>query len=102
MKIIRIITFSDYREHTNPLFKELSILPFEKIKDQAIALFTYRYFNRMLPVTFSDFFSSLSSCIVTIPDPHLKSIKTVFVVIIKSIPSDIKDVRFGTTFHQKL
>ena len=51
-KIIRIITFSDFREHTNPLFKKISILPFEKINDQAVALFTYRYFNKMFPVTF--------------------------------------------------
>ena len=54
-KIIRINTFSDYREHTNPLFKKISILPHEKINDQAIALFKYRYFNRMLPVTFNFF-----------------------------------------------
>ena len=49
-------TFSGYRDHTSQLFKKLSILPVEKVNDEAVALFTFRYFNRMLPETFNDFF----------------------------------------------
>ena len=33
-KIIRIITFSDYRDHTLPLFKKLSILPIDEINKE--------------------------------------------------------------------
>ena len=47
-KIIRIITFSKFTEHTSPLFKELSILPLDDINNEAIALFMFRYFNNML------------------------------------------------------
>ena len=38
-KIIRILTFSGYRDHTGHLFKKLSILPVQKVNDEAIALF---------------------------------------------------------------
>ena len=37
-KIIRIITFSKFKEHTGPLFKELSILPLHDINNDAILL----------------------------------------------------------------
>ena len=37
-KIIRIITFSKFKEHTGPLFKELSILPLHDINNEAILL----------------------------------------------------------------
>ena len=36
--IIRIITFSKFKEHTGPLFKELSILPLHDINNEAILL----------------------------------------------------------------
>ena len=45
-----------YRDHTAPLFKKLSILPIDEINNEAIALFTFRYFNNTLPVTFDNFF----------------------------------------------
>lgn len=56
-KIIRIITFSDYRDHTLPLFKKLSILPIDEINREKTALFMFRYFNKMLPMAFDKFFS---------------------------------------------
>ena len=66
-KIIRIITFLDYRARTSPPFQKLTILPLdEKRNDEATALFTFNYFNRMLPVTI--FF--------LIQDPHQKKKKT--------------------------
>ena len=37
-KIIRIITFSKLKEHTGPLFKQLSILPLHDINNDAILL----------------------------------------------------------------
>ena len=55
-KIIRLITFSKFSDHTSPLFRELSILPLEDINNEGIALFMFRYFNNMLPSSFNDFF----------------------------------------------
>ena len=46
-----------YRDHhTARLFQKLSILPIDEINNEAIALFTFRYFNNTLPVTFDNFF----------------------------------------------
>ena len=55
-KIIRIITNSNFKEHTGPLFKELLISPLDDINNEAIALFMFRYFNNNLPSSFNDFF----------------------------------------------
>ena len=41
-KIIRIITFSHYISHTQPLFQDLSILPLEKLVLYRIALIMYK------------------------------------------------------------
>ena len=55
-KIVRIITNSNFKEHTGPLFKELLISPLDDINNEAIALFMFRYFNNNLPSSFNDFF----------------------------------------------
>jgi hypothetical protein len=53
---LRIITFSNYGEHTSPIFKELKILKFEDhIKLQNL-LFVHDFINKKLPSSFDDFF----------------------------------------------
>ena len=42
-KIIRIITFSGYRDHTVPLFKKLGILPLDEIYKEKTSLFMFRH-----------------------------------------------------------
>ena len=56
-KIIRIILFAGYKDHTPPILKKLSILPFHQINEEKTALFMFRYFNKMLPATFDSFFT---------------------------------------------
>ena len=56
-KIIKVITFSKFTDHTSPLFKELSSLPLDDINNEAIALFMYPFFHNMLPSSFDNFFS---------------------------------------------
>ena len=55
-KAIRIITFSGYKDHTEPLFKKLNIL---KLEDQ-ISLFNcllvHDQTRNLLPSSFNDFF----------------------------------------------
>ena len=42
-KIIRIITFSPFRAHTTPLFKQINVLPFQKIVFNKIGLQMFKY-----------------------------------------------------------
>ena len=49
-KVIRILTFSPYLAHTEPLFKELNILPFAKVVIQRIALQMFKFTNKLLPI----------------------------------------------------
>ena len=44
-KIIRIISFAGYKDHTPPIFNKLSILPFDQINEEKTALFMFRYFK---------------------------------------------------------
>ena len=48
-KIIRIITFSQYLAHTEPLFLRLAILPLQKLIFNRIAIVMYTFDNDMLP-----------------------------------------------------
>ena len=44
-KIVRLMTFNSYLEHTKPIFKELGILNIFKINDFLTSLFMFRYHN---------------------------------------------------------
>ena len=59
-KAIRIMTFSDFKEHTNPIFIDLKILKFHDLVQFQTAIFMldFRYGN--LPVVFNQFY--LSTC----------------------------------------
>ena len=55
-KIIRIIIFSHYVSHTQPLFQDLSILPLEKLVLYRIALIMSKMSNSLIPKTMSDLY----------------------------------------------
>ena len=48
-KVVRIITFSHYLAHTQPLFQSLSILPVDKLILNQIGIVMYKYCNGLLP-----------------------------------------------------
>ena len=50
-----------YLAHTEPLFKELNILPFPKIVIQRIALQMFKFTNKLLPSAISELFISNSA-----------------------------------------
>jgi hypothetical protein len=56
-KVIRIITFSKFDEHTSPLFKELKILKFPDLVTFHISIFMYKFHNNILPSIFESFFT---------------------------------------------
>ena len=56
-KIIRLMTFKSYLEHTEPIFKELSILNIFQINDSLTAMFIFRYYHlENLPEVFENYF----------------------------------------------
>jgi hypothetical protein len=56
-KAIRIITFSEYRSHTSPLFKRLNLLKLIDIVYLDTSFFMYQFNNGNLPNNFNDFFT---------------------------------------------
>ena len=59
-RIVRIITFSDYRDHSNPLFKRLNILKFFDLIYLHTAIFMHDYASDKLPVPFHSFFTDVN------------------------------------------
>ena len=60
-KAIRIITFSDFRAHTSPSFKQLSLLKLCDVVELQTALFMYQYNKGIFPDLFTDFFTPVRS-----------------------------------------
>ena len=56
---LRIITFSDFRAHTNSLFKENKILKFQDQVTLENCLFVYDFFKNTLPRCFNNYFKTL-------------------------------------------
>ena len=60
-KIVRIITFSPYLCHTDPIFKDLNLLPISKLVTQRIGLLMFKYSIHSLPIVIEDLFTSNTS-----------------------------------------
>ena len=60
-KAIRIITHSNYRAHTAPLFKALHILNITNINLFQTAHFMHKFFTKSLPPIFNPYFTSNNS-----------------------------------------
>ena len=114
-KIIMIITFSNFKEHTCPLFKELLISPLDDINSEAIALFKFRYFNNNLPSSFNDFFclnkdvhqyntrsSSNIHKIQARTNYQKYSVKYKGVSICNNLPQSIKEIKTFNLSGQKI
>ena len=48
-KCLRIITFSFYKNHSNPLFKDLKLLKFRDVLEPEITKFFYKFSRNELP-----------------------------------------------------
>ena len=55
-KCVRIITFSHYLEHTEPLFKQLDILNFNALVTQRISLIMFKIHTASVPLPISNLF----------------------------------------------
>jgi hypothetical protein len=55
-KIVRLITFSDYNDHTNSLFLKLKIIKMYDLVHLVTAMFMYDFHYGILPTSFDTFF----------------------------------------------
>ena len=55
-KCMRFLKFSDYREHTSPIFKSLKVLKLQDIIKFSILKLIYFYFNDQLPLQVKNIF----------------------------------------------
>ena len=53
--IVRLITFSDYNDHTNPLFLKLKIIKMYDLVHLVTAMFMYDFPYGILPTSFDTF-----------------------------------------------
>ena len=60
-KILRIMTFSHFLAHTEPLFMSLEILPLEKIFYHRCGLMMYKCHNNLLPCSISQLYAKNDS-----------------------------------------
>ena len=56
-KIVRLITYSDYYAPTTVLFKNLCILPLDRIVFDRIGIMMYKYANHLLPPVMNDLYT---------------------------------------------
>ena len=59
-KAIRIISSSEPKSHSEPLFKSLNLLKLNDIESQILS-FVYQWSHRLLPPCFSEYFKFTSS-----------------------------------------
>ena len=59
-RAVRVVTNSEYRAHTAPLFSKLKILDIFQINTFDIAKFMFRYHNNLLPPLFLNLFTTNS------------------------------------------
>ena len=60
-KAIRIISFSEPKSHSEPLFKSLDLLKLNDVIELQILSFVYQWSHRLLPPCFSEYFKFTSS-----------------------------------------
>ena len=60
-KVMRIITFSRFDEHSTPLFKLLNIIKSCDLVQLHISIFMYKFHNNLLPSYFDAFFTEIGN-----------------------------------------
>ena len=56
---VQIITFSGYRDHTDPLFYELGLLKISDINKYVLGKFMYRWYTKQIPCLFNSLFQTV-------------------------------------------
>ena len=58
---VRVITFSNFEQHSSPLFKALKIVKFPDLVTYLIAIYMYKFHNQLLPGVFASFFTKVDT-----------------------------------------
>jgi len=58
-KVVRIITFSKFDEHSDPIFKHLNFVKIFDLVIFKISIFMYKYNSKLLPCAFESFFTTI-------------------------------------------
>ena len=67
-RVVRIICFAKFDEHSSPLFKNLNLLKLENLIYNTNSLFMYDYYRNVLPDAFTDFFVQIKKNIIITQD----------------------------------
>ena len=59
-KALRIITFSSFDHPSSSLYKSLNIIKLPDLVKLTVAIFMYKYHNRLLPTAFQSFFTNVN------------------------------------------
>ena len=95
-KIVRLITFKPYSEHTETIFKNLEILNVYQINDFLTSIFMFRYFNlKNLPEIFTNYFELTMRFITTIQEKHPSFINLIIELIMQNTPYRTVELIFG-------
>ena len=100
-RVVHILTNSEYRAHSDPLFKQLKILDIFKLNTFHIGKFMFLYHHCMLPTFFDNLFTIINQihgC--TIPDLPVTIDLMVVELILSSSPSYTQDWTFGILYLQ--
>ena len=87
---MRLLTFSDYREHTSPIFKSLKLLKLQDIKFSILKLI-YFYFNDQLPLQVKNIFIKSES----VNPYNTKGDKLLFIPHINTTYFGTKSLRYN-------
>jgi hypothetical protein len=103
-KIVRLITFKSYSDHTEPIFSDLNILNLYKLNDFLTSLFMFRYFNlQNLPEIFDKYFLTNKEIHnIIIQETHYCYTKIVLEQIIKNTRLLITASMFGIIFQRNV
>ena len=55
-RIVRIISFADKLAHTDPIFKDIELLPLGKLIHNRIGLFMYKIFYKLQPTVINEMY----------------------------------------------
>ena len=55
-KVMRIITFSKFDEHSSPIFKSLNIIKLFDLVTLSVAIFMFKFKKKLLPSIFNTLF----------------------------------------------
>jgi len=78
---MRLITNSEWREHTLPIFNRLKVLTVFDINKLQIVCFMYKAHHRQIPGYFNHFSQSTVTFILIILDSHLTYIYLIHIPI---------------------